>query len=223
MHVSLPEGRTDALLSEQVGEETVVYDLTNKDVHCLSPLASAVFARCDGRTAPARIAEVAQERLGRPVSVDEVSAAISQLAERSLLTTPPLVQHAGNGFSRRDLVKKSAVVGGMAFAAPLITSIAAPTAAMAAGYIPTGCTGCGGNSDCVSNHCCQTNPGKECNQSCCVGNNNSCHRTNCNPLGCDTAKPAPPICRCDCTVLLSTSDCNAIVCPPTSTKCCTPT
>ena len=189
-HDRLPEARADGLLTEQVGDELVVYDLESKDVHCLSPLAAAVYEHCDGRTDPARAAELATDRLGRAVTKDEVSAAVAQLEERALLASSPLVV-VNDGISRRDLAKKSAKVGTAVASIPLITSIVAPTAAMAQSQIATGCQGCGMNNDCVSNHCCQSNAGKTCNEGCCVGANNSCHAC---PADCDVNPP------CFCSV-----------------------
>lgn len=204
---SRPQARTDALLVEQVDAETVVYDTESKQVHCLGPLAAAVFAHCDGRTAPARLATLAGERLGTAVGEDEVAAALSQLEERRLLARPPLVLH--DGLSRREMMRRSVLAGAAVAAVPLITSIAAPTAAMAQspGDIPTGCTGCGQNKDCASNHCCQTVAGKQCNQSCCVQDNNSCRLVDQN---CES--------NCDCTVTLA--GCGSVECPPSTEKCC---
>ena len=199
-----PAARKDGLLVEQVGGESVVYDLNTKDVHRLNPLAAAVFAHCDGQTPAAGLAPLAEESLGEPVSSDDVSAALTQLQENALLETPPLLVH--DGLSRRSLMQKSALAGAAAFATPLITSIAAPTAAMALNGIPTGCTGCGKNSDCVSNHCCQQVAGKQCNQSCCVAGNNSCRLRTENGVNI-------------CSVPLA--GCGAVVCPPGTSKCCT--
>ena len=201
----LPAARTADLLTEHVGDETVVYDLSSKDVHRLSPLAAAVFSHCDGRTSADRVADLVQERLGAPVGVEEVSAAVTQLQERSLLETPPLILR-GEGFSRRDMMRKSAMTGAAVAMAPLITSIAAPTAAMAANGIPTGCTGCGANKDCASGHCCQTVAGKKCNQSCCVASNNSCQLKEVSGTNV-------------CSVPLA--GCGTVQCPPNSSKCCT--
>ena len=206
----LPEARTRDLLVEHVVDETVVYDLDSKDVHCLTPLAAAVFEHCDGRTTTDRIAQLAQERLGEPVGPDEVSAALAQLEERSLLEAPPLVLH--EGLSRRDLVRRSALTGAAVAMAPLITSIAAPTAAMASSHtLPAGCT-CTKNPDCASNHCCQSvrvgRTNTACNNGCCVLHDNSCQ------LRTDSA--GNPI----CSVVLA--NCSSINCPG-STRCCTST
>ena len=203
----LPEARTRELLVEHVVDETVVYDLDSKDVHCLTPLAAAVFEHCDGRTTTDRIAQLAQERLGEPVGPDEVSAALAQLDERSLLEARPLVLQ--EGFSRRDLARRSALAGAAVAMVPLITSIAAPTAAMASSHgLPIGCT-CSKNSECASNHCCQqVGSGKsaqKCNTGCCVGGNNSCQ------LRIVNGQPV-------CSVVLA--GCNSVNCSD-STRCCT--
>lgn len=220
----LPSARDERVLVEQVGDETVVYDLESKDIHCLGVLASVVFRHCDGATTASEAARRAEDELGRPVSADEILHALAQLEERKLIGSPSLMLHNGNGgMSRRDLVRKSSALAGAAvFAAPIITSIVAPTAAMATSGIATGCSGCGKNSDCTSNHCCQTNGGKQCSQGCCVGANNSCHFCNCTGNTCQcTVTPADAgIGQCPC--ICGTPGCvNVPCCPTLKESCCT--
>jgi len=214
---SLPKARTEALLVEQVDAETVVYDLDSKGVHCLSPLAAAAYEYCDGHTTVSRIAQLAQERLGEPVTEDEISAALAQLDERSLLETPPLILR--EGISRRDLAKKSAKYGAAVASVPLIASIVAPTAMAQGSLIPVGCSGCGGaaaNQQCApeggssssAGHCCQANGANKCNSGCCVGANNSCQ----------VGGTAPNF-TCS-TVLAVQANCGTVQCPPGSQKCC---
>lgn len=222
----LPPARPRDLLIEQVGDETVVYDLETKDVHCLSPLAAAVFEHCDGRTTPDQAASAASERLGRDVSTDDVLAAVAQLEERSLFHSPMLSLHGngnGHGISRRDFARRGALAGAAAFAAPLITSVAAPTAAMAASGIASGCSGCGKNKDCISDHCCQSNGAKQCNQGCCVEHDNSCHFCNCvsNKCQCTVDVSALDSGQCPCTC--GTPGCVNKPCCPQGALCCTPT
>jgi len=195
-HTPLPEARTEDLLVERVDDELVVYDLASKQVHCLTPVAAVVHDSCDGRTTPAACAARAGLELG------QVLEAAAQLHDRNLLQHPKLAIHSG--VSRRTLLRRSAAV---AVAAPLISSIAAPTAAMAASGIPTGCTGCLRNTGvggCASGHCCQAVKGKSCNTSCCVAGNNSCQLNEATGV---------------CSVPLA--GCGSVVCPPGSTKCCT--
>lgn len=120
-----PAARTNGLLVEQVGYETVVYDTETKHAHCLNPLAAALFSRCDGRTSVDELAAAASEGLGEPVDVASVEAALAQLEARQLLVTEDV-------FSRREMIRRTALTGAAAAAAPVIVTIMAPTPAAAA-------------------------------------------------------------------------------------------
>ena len=218
--ISFPAARADGLLIERVGSETVVYDVDAKEAHCLKGLASVVFASADGKTSAEDLAAAAEKALGEPVTYAQIQDAIAQLEECALLDTPLLVR---DGLSRRELVQKAGYVGAAAtVASPLITTLMTPASAFAASSIATGCSGCGKNKDCVSNHCCQDNAGKQCSQGCCVGANNSCHFCNCVSNVCDcTVTPADagiPECPCIC----GTAGCvNKPCCPSLKLSCCT--
>jgi hypothetical protein len=120
--LALPVARSDGLLVEQVGDETVVLDTESHQAHCLSPLAAAVFGGADGRTRVEDIAGLAGAAIDEDVSVDQVEAALAQLDERGLLDRPALP----GGISRRALVRRTAVATATVSAAPLITSIVTP-------------------------------------------------------------------------------------------------
>jgi hypothetical protein len=197
----VPPARSEGLLVERVGEETVIYDLASKEAHALKPLAGLVFTLADGAATQAELAKLATTQLNQSVTEGDIADAVEQLTDRSLLDVPLSVR---DGLSSRQLVHRSAFAGAAAFAAPLITSIVAPTAAMAQSGIPSGCTGCGKNKDCLSGHCCQVVSGKSCNFACCVLSDNSCHITATN----------------DCTVQLASGACGTLVCPPGTAKCC---
>ncbi len=100
-----PEARTKGLLVERVGDETIVYDTAGDRVHCLSPLAAAVFSRCDGHSSVAVIAQLVSADTGEAAAVDQVEAALAQLEANELLETPP-----GDGTSRRELLRDAAIV-----------------------------------------------------------------------------------------------------------------
>src|SRR4051794_36138143 len=183
---AVPAARSDGLLIEPIGDETVIYDTESKEAHCLRPLAAIVFGCCDGRATVGEIASAAHRRLGDPVSDSQVADAITQLERLGLLQTAlvvrtggGLVATSGRGVSRREMLRRVGFAGAAtAVGTSLVTSIVAPNAFAASG-IPAGCTGCAKNSDCLSGHCCQSTPGKSCNQTCCAGSRNSCHITGC--------------------------------------------
>jgi hypothetical protein len=216
--ITFPASRADGLLVERVGNETVVYDVEAKEAHCLKGLASVVFAEANGKTSAEDLAILAEKSLGEPVGFAQVQEAIDQLEACALLDTPLMIR---DGLSRRDLVRKAGYAGAAAtVASPLITSILTPATALAAdSSIPSGCSGCGKNSDCVSNHCCQGVPGKQCNQGCCVGHDNSCHFCGCVSGFCNcTVTPSDidqPACPCIC----GTPGCSPPCCPPGKLCC----
>jgi hypothetical protein len=236
---AVPAARSDELLIQPVGDETVIYDKVSKEAHCLKPLAAVVFDHSDGQATVGEIALIAAQRLGEEVRDADVSEAVAQLESLGLLDTVLIVRSGdrlagsnGNGVSRRDMIRRVGFAGaGAAVATTLVTSIF-PAGALAASGLPTGCTGCGQNKDCNSGHCCQTSPGKQCNLSCCVGANNSCHITNgtcvggsangqpCTGLPTDCPGGA---CHGNCTVLTSDTGCGFCPCsncPTGSTACC---
>lgn len=120
--LAYPLARTNDLVTESIGSETVVYDGLSKDAHCLAPLAAVVFAAADGRTSVNDIAASAAQKLGEPVEVADVELALAELEDRDLIIAP-----AGDGVSRRDVLRRGALVGAGALAAPLIVSLATPS------------------------------------------------------------------------------------------------
>src|SRR3954471_24465169 len=181
---AVPAARSDGLLTESIGDETVIYDTDSKQAHCLRPLAAIVFSGCDGRATVADIANIARQRLGGAVSDKDVADAVAQLESLGLLKSALVVRAGGGlvatngrGVSRREMLRRVGFAGAAAaVGTPLVTSIVAPNAFAASG-IATGCAGCGTNSDCISKHCCTKGDisGKTCQNGCCVGLNNSCH------------------------------------------------
>ena len=182
--IARPIARTEGLLVESVGEETVVYDLDTKEAHCLKALAATVFMYADGARTAADIAELSSYRLETTISEADVKDAIKQLESVSLIETPLVVR---DGMSRRDAIKRFGMVAGVASATPLIASVMAPAAYATQSLVPTGgCCGhratdncTGGNPICQSNHCCQNISSKDCNQCKCVGDKNDCSNTQC--------------------------------------------
>jgi hypothetical protein len=149
-HRKWPAARDEGLLIEHVADEVVVYDVEGKEAHCLSALPAVVFTHCDGETSLPRLAEIASEKLGEPVTESTVTDVLAQLHARDLLTT-----RASEGYTltRRTMLRRGAIAGGVVAAAPMISSVfAAP--ALAANSATCGrllccpcCTGSGFNKD----------------------------------------------------------------------------
>ena len=218
--VRCPTARTEGLLVESVGGETVIYDLESKEAHCLKALAAAVFVHADGYNTTADIAELAGHRLGTPVSEADVKDAVAQLEQHALLDKPLAIH---DGLSRREAVQRFAAAAGVAVATPLVASVMAPTASAAGSKIPTGqccgstATNCAGlNPSCQSGHCCQNLSSKDCNQCKCVGDKNDCSTAQCTPCSPCTGCP-------DLLVTFNGVPATLVACGKTSGgKCCYP-
>lgn len=148
---SLPLRRSDGLVVEPLGEELLVFDSRTNEAHALGALASSVFERCDGRST---FTEVAAEL---SLSQADLLQVLAQLHDRGLLGDALAQPAAADGLSRRDAVRKAALLGAAAAAAPLIKSILVPTSAQAqSGCQATKLLGepCAQTCECVVGCCC---------------------------------------------------------------------
>ena len=156
-----PKARTQAIVSEAVSGDLVVFDESNMKAHSLSPVAASVWERCDGERSTRSIAD----ELGLDEEI--VKRAVADLSECALLDEGPLAIK----ISRRDAGKRFAKIGGAAFAAPLIYSVAiAP--AMAAASCSSNGVACTTGTTCCSGKC----DGGTCG-SCCHNGNSGCCST----------------------------------------------
>jgi len=123
----LPQARTDAVVSEWVEGELVLYDSISHEAHCLAASVAAIWACCDGsRTAT----EIARELA---IDTERVLEGLDELREAGLLVTATPVRP---GISRRTAAKHFARVGAAAVSAPLIYSIVIPSAQAATSNDP---------------------------------------------------------------------------------------
>jgi hypothetical protein len=178
-----PLARTEGVVTERVDDEVVVYDQVRQTAHCLSADAASVWERCDGELSPAAIAE----ELGLEPTV--VARALDELDGAGLLDDEGLVSP---GVSRREAAVRLARVGGAAFAAPLIYSVAiGPAMAAASACIANGsaCTGavacCFTSSTCTGGVCCCPNGSA---QNCCLTAADCCTGKTCSAVGATPGK-----------------------------------
>ena len=158
-NAAVPAARSEGLVVEQLPGETLVYDLERDEAHLLGPIATAVFALCDGQRTVAAIAAEVADQLEDAVTPETVHEALNQLTACNLLVADEPTPAAG--MSRRELVR----VGAGAAAGALIYSIVAPVpaAAQSPACTPSGslCASQGNtrrpDPDCCSGECNQVN------------------------------------------------------------------
>jgi hypothetical protein len=135
--------KTDIVVQE-MPEEVLVYDLKSHQAHCLNPTAAFVWDHCDGQTTAAEIAALMEKEWRKPIGEDVVWLALQQLNKAKLLQGP-LVRPDGEArVSRRAIMRNLGL--GAAATLPLVISLIAPSAAMAATFPPV-CAACVMKSD----------------------------------------------------------------------------
>jgi hypothetical protein len=168
MPVQKPRARSDDLVIEEVDNELLVYDSTNKRAHCLAATAARVWRACDGYSDASAISEALE------LDAEVVSQALDELDALELLDTHGLnvVQAGsgnGDGLTRRQLAKRSASVGAGVAAAPLVYSLAVPSPAAAAtptnlacALFSTNSCGVSSGAGAVAGCCCCCQSGGDC-------------------------------------------------------------
>ncbi len=183
--------RTEELLVEEVGTDLVIYDLKTDHAHLLNESTAMVWQLADGNRTVADITPLICARLGVEPNDAVVWEALNQLAGAGL--ADEVADAPSDGMSRRKLLRN---IGLAAVAAPVVVSILAPTAAMAASGTMNGAS-CTNACNCASRNCqsnvCTACSGSGSNATCLPANgnivgpltfaNNSCNAGECTPSG----------------------------------------
>ena len=144
-----PGARKNELVIQEMQDEVLVFDIKSNKAHCLNQTASAVWKYCDGTNTVLEIRNLLEMQTGFDISEDLVWFAIDQLNERKLLENEFENKFAGR--NRREVLKKIGLAAVVTL--PIVASITAPSAAMAAACsgTVTSCLGCATNTPCDVN------------------------------------------------------------------------
>jgi hypothetical protein len=129
--MTMPRSRVEQLVIQEMPEETLVYDLDRHKAHCLNEAASVVWRHCDGATSAGEVARMLHEQTGLPADERIVWLAVGDLRKARLLDGPVATSSPAVSTGRREALKRIGLVGGLAAALPIISSIVAPTAVSA--------------------------------------------------------------------------------------------
>lgn len=146
----LPLRRRSGLVVEDFYGELLVYDLERHAAHCLNETAACVWKSSNGKRSVAELASMLYRKFGQAVDEDVVLLALFQLDKFHLLERAERERVWTVTVSRRELVRKLALT--TLVAVPLVTTMAAPTAADAATCRGLG-VACSTNSQCCSTLC----------------------------------------------------------------------
>lgn len=146
-----PQARTEDVVVQEIGDETIVYDERRSHAHRLNRTAAAVWQHCDGKHTVADLQAVLQHGTNALVTEDIVWLALNQLEKGQLLAVPLVRPANAAKITRRDVLRKAALAGGLTLMIPVVQSMVAPTPAMA---MSLGCAGRGQTYNNPNRPCC---------------------------------------------------------------------
>ena len=153
-----PEARRARLLVREVADELVVYDLERHHAHGLNRAAALIWRHCDGRTTVTELAAVLRRELGAACDETAVWMALRRLGKAHLLQGRVTVPAQAVGCSRRELVRRMAVLGGLS----LVSSILVPGPAQAQSACRPDGALCTSSLQCCTGCCRPVGAGLEC-------------------------------------------------------------
>jgi coenzyme PQQ synthesis protein D (PqqD) len=153
-----PIARQKDLIIEELSDEVLVYDLNTDNAHCLNRTSALIWKNCDGQKSRGDIAELLEQELNSPVSVQVVVLGLEELGRYDLLQNETLEAPKAR-LSRRRLIQNLGLTAAVSL--PLIMSISAPTAAQQGSLPPDPCIAnpradgcpCTFDSDCDGDNC----------------------------------------------------------------------
>ena len=135
-----PQARKEHLSVRSLPHETLVYDLQTHKAHCLNPLVTFIWQRCDGTNSRDDLAKVVERHWRISECEAVVQLALEQLSRRGLLQAPAAPLSAPERVARRRALKKLVLA---AAAIPAIMTVTAPSAqalVSGAGLVGNACT-----------------------------------------------------------------------------------
>ena len=125
---TLPLARTKNLVVQDVANESLVYDESSHEAHCLNKSAALVWRHCDGRTTVDEMVAILHRSLGTPTDPAVVELALEQLQTAGLVNERVVSFTGQPNMARRRLLSRLSVAGMAMALAPLVTSIMTRTA-----------------------------------------------------------------------------------------------
>jgi len=148
-----PQARAADLVTREMPDEVLVYDLKRHKAHCLNQSAAMIWRYCDGRRSVADIARLVGKDLNTAVDEEIVWLAVDSLGKAHLLEERVVAPAGMPRVSRRNAIRRLGL--GIAIAAPVVMSIVAPTVVSAQSCLSDGmaCSPTGTNTMCCSQCC----------------------------------------------------------------------
>ena len=151
---SYPISRKTNIVVQEFETEVLIYDLKINKAYCLNQTSALVYQLCDGTKSVAEISNLMSRKLKMLVSEDFIWLALDGLKKDNLLENNEQFEINFNSLSRRQIIKKVGFASMLML--PIISSVIAPSAAMAQSGLSLLGSACSSNSQCLSGNCAQS-------------------------------------------------------------------
>lgn len=141
---NIPKARKEGLVIQELDGETLIYDLETNRAVCLNQTSALVWQNCDGTKTVSDIGTFLVKELKNPINEDLIWLALDQLKKENLIENSKELETKFEGVSRREVIKKIGL--GSMIALPVVSSLIAPQAAMAASVCGQSCQN---NNECA--------------------------------------------------------------------------
>lgn len=127
---TFPNSRIKDLVVQEMEKEILIYDLIINKAFCLNETSALVWQLSNGKNSVSEIAHLMSKKLNNLINEDFVQFALNDLRQNNLLENGDELDNYFAGLSRREIVKRVGLA--TIIALPLVSSMIAPTSAMAA-------------------------------------------------------------------------------------------
>lgn len=160
MSTALPRARKAGLVTRNLRDEVLVYDLDRHTASCLNRAAALVWDSCNGETTVPDLVAKLQAELGAEVDERAVWLALDRLDEAHLLEGEAPAPLGEPSPSRREWLRGLGGLGVRAALLPAVVTIVAPTVADARSAVTSAeCkgrpAGACGNTPCAGGGTCK--------------------------------------------------------------------
>lgn len=121
---TLPKFRSEGILTQDAGQELLIYDLKVNKAYCLNESLFFIYQACDGVTTFNEI------KAKYKLTNEAINLGLDELKRANLLENGANLPVYLEGVSRREAIKRVGLASALAI--PLITALSAPTAAQTA-------------------------------------------------------------------------------------------
>jgi alkylation response protein AidB-like acyl-CoA dehydrogenase len=129
--MTTPCARRNEIVSAKLVADTMIYDKVSHRAHVLNQTVALVWESADGRNSVDDIAQILHRELGLPADRSVVLLALQELEKSGLLQEPARAETGPEGLTRRQVAQRLACAGASLALIPMVTSVLAPTPAMA--------------------------------------------------------------------------------------------